>query len=92
MSATPDTQKAFLIQEAGFTKITTIQEAYYKCSSCQGTYQDWKQNDDPWKIHAQHFSYCPHVIYSKSKFFIKESLKQNTHQPFQYTAYYRFLN
>ena len=96
LAETSATCNELLMQTAGFTKITTIQETYYKCSSCHGIYKDWKQTDDPWKIHwpmenTKHFPYCPHVIFSKSKFFIKETLQQTAHQTLQYTTYYRFI-
>jgi len=91
-STNPDAQQESCIQAAGFTRITTTQETYYKCSSCHGTYYDWNQEEDPWKKHAQLFPYCPYVINSKSKFFVKEIVQQKTHQHFQFTTYYHFLN
>jgi len=91
LPANSDIHKEFHIQAAGFTRITTSLDTYYECSSCHGTYHNWKQEQDPWKIHAQYFPYCSHVINSKSNFFVKNILKQNAHQQFPFTTYYRYL-
>jgi len=59
--------------------------------SCHGIYHKWQQADDHWKIHAQYFPYCPHITYWKTKFYVKDILKQEPSAPQQYTMDFRFL-
>lgn len=88
---TPKKCQNFLIKEAGFTKISNLQETYYKCFSCHGIHNEWHPTDDPCKLHARYFTYCPHVTNWKTKVFVKDILQQNQHKPPKYAMYYRFL-
>jgi len=88
---TPEIRLNHLINEAGFTSITDLHETHYKCFSCHGIQNKWQPLDDPWKIHARYFPYCPHVTNWKTKFFVKDTLQQNPDKPPRYTTYYRFL-
>ena len=53
---TPETRLNHSKKQAGFTLINSVDKTY-KRFSCLGTYQNWQQADDPWKIHAQQFPY-----------------------------------
>ena len=76
---------------AGFIHIKSLQDEYYKCPLCFGIVQNLRPSDDPWKIHAQSFPFCPHIIRTKSKHFVKSlSNKDQSHQT-QSTMYSRNL-
>jgi len=79
------------IKQAGFTFINRVDTTFYKCFSCLGTKQSWQQTDDPWTIYAQQFPFCPHITRWKTKFFVKDILKQDTYVTQQYTMYFKFL-
>ena len=72
------------IKQAGFAHIDTT---YFKCFSCHGTRKKWETDDDPWKIHAQHFPYCPHVTYWNTKFYVKDIKKKEHISQQQYIFY-----
>jgi len=90
-SLTTESDIATHAKAAGFIHIKTLHDDYYKCASCHGTVHKWQSTDDPWKIHAKTFPYCPHIIKAKTKHFVKSSFKQNLHHQPQTTMYYRYL-
>ena len=75
----PKTHNESLMQEAGFMRISTLRIPLYVCPSCQGHYEAWTTLVDPWKFHAQHFPYCPHVLKCKPPSFILACLNQYKH-------------
>ena len=76
---------------AGFIYIKNLQEEYYKCPSCFGIIQNLRSNDDPWQTHAKSFPFCPYIIKTKSKQFVKYLFKQDeSHQTYS-TMYSRNL-
>ena len=90
-SLTTESDIATNAKAAGFIHIKTLHDDYYKCASCHGTVHKWQSTDDPWKIHAKTFPYCPHIIKTKTKHFVKSIFKQNLHHQPQTTMYYRYL-
>jgi len=76
---------------AGFIHIKNLQDEYYKCPSCLGMVQNLRSNDEPWKIHAKSFPFCPHIIQAKSKHFVKSLFKQDESHQTQSTMYSRNL-
>jgi len=46
-------------------------------------YADWKKDDDPCRIHAQLFPFCPHLVTRKGVEFIQEIQKETTHEPME---------
>ena len=86
-----DSDIATHVKAAGFIHIKTLHNDYYKCPSCHGTIHKWQATDDPWKIHAKTFPFCPHIIKTKTKYFVKSVFKLNLHHQPQTTMYYRFL-
>ena len=87
----PETHNEFLMQEAGFTRISTLQIPLDICPSCQGQYEAWTTLFDPWKFHPQHFPHCPHVIKFKSPPFIITCLKQYKHSTVPRRQYNQFF-
>ena len=79
------------VKTAGFIHIKSLQDEYYKCPSCLGIVQNLPSSDDPWKIHATRFPFCPYIIQTKSKHFVKSLFnKEQPHQT-QLTMYSRNL-
>jgi len=76
LGETPKTHDESLMQKAGFMRISTLRIPLYVCPSCQGHYEAWTTLVYPWKSHAQHFPYCPHVLKIKSPSFILACLNQ----------------
>jgi len=87
----PATHNEFLMQEAGFTRISTLRIPLYICPSCQGQYEAWTKLVDPWKFHAQHFPYCLHVINFKTPSYILTCLKQHKHSTVPRQQYNHFF-
>jgi len=70
------THTELLMKEAGFTRISTLRIPLYICPSCHGQFEACTKPVNPWKLHAQHFPHCPHVIKFKSPSFIIACSKQ----------------
>ena len=79
------------VKTAGFIHIKSLQDEYYKCPSYLGIVQNLPSIDDPWKIHAKHFPFCPYIIQTKSKHFVKSLFNQDQPHQTQSTMYSRNL-
>jgi len=71
------------IAKAGFYCNQEKPSGLLKCYACQGMYADWEKDDDPWKIHARLFPFCPHLVTRKGADFIQEIQKETTHEPME---------